>query len=103
VFGSQVNELGPATLAVLEGEVPTASFDRGRLDRGGDLVGLLVEAGVVASKSEGLRLLDQRGLSINDDKLDGAPELDRTMLLHDRWLVVRRGRRQVHLLCFDAG
>jgi tyrosyl-tRNA synthetase len=99
VFGGPVAELPVPTFEVLEGEVPTAAFDRSRLDQG-DLVPLLVDAGVVASKSEALRLVDQRGLSVNDHKLEPGAAVGRQDLLHDRWLVVRKGRRQVHLLAF---
>jgi tyrosyl-tRNA synthetase len=95
--------LEPATLEVLEGEVPTTRVGRAGLDEG-DLVPILVEAGIVRSKSEALRLLEQRGLALNDTKLEGpdGARLSPADLLHDRWAVVRRGRKQVHLLVFDG-
>jgi tyrosyl-tRNA synthetase len=103
VFGGPVAGLEPATLEVLEGEVPTTRVGRAGLDEG-DLVPILVEAGIVRSKSEALRLLEQRGLALNDTKLEGpdGARLSPADLLHDRWAVVRRGRKQVHLLVFDG-
>ena len=102
VFGGLVSELSPSTLRILEDEVPTTRFGRTRLDDDPGLLGLLLEAGVVASRGEGTRLLAQRGLSVNDAKVEPAADLrlDRSALLHDRWTVIRKGRRQVHLLCF---
>ncbi len=57
---------------------------------------LLALTGIVASKSAGRRLIAEGGAYLNNRKVtseDAVP--DRGDLLHDRYLIVRRGKRHV--------
>ena len=101
VFGGDARGLDASTLAVLAHEIPTMAFDRARLDDEGSLVPLLREAGIVASNGEAIRLLNQNGLSLNDSKVGPGAVIERSMLLHDRYLLVRKGKKQVHLFEFS--
>jgi tyrosyl-tRNA synthetase len=103
VFGGSVADLRAETFAMLAAEIPTTSVDRVRLDEPDNLVPLLAEASIVASKSEATRLLKQNGLSLNDAKVAGDVVIDRGRLLHDRYCVVRKGKKAVFLLDFGAG
>ena len=101
VFGGSVSALKSTTFEMLAAEIPTTRFERARLDEAGNLVGLLAEADVVASKSEGTRLLRQNGISVNDDKVGHDATVGRSDLLHDRYTMLRRGKKSVHLLVFE--
>nr|WP_026257482.1 tyrosine--tRNA ligase [Actinopolymorpha alba] len=60
------------------------------------LVDLLVDAGLVPSKSAARRTIEEGGAYINNERVtdpDAVPEASE--LLHGRWLVLRRGRRNV--------
>ncbi len=104
VFGGSVDGLDEGALDLLANEIPHSKHGRTELDREGNLVPLLVDAGVAASKSEANRLLGQNGISINGEKVDADRVLTRSDLLHDRYCVVRKGKKSVYLLSFgDLG
>jgi len=100
VFGGSVSDLRAATFEMLTCELPTTAFDRSRLEDGENLVPLLVEAGVASSRSEAGRLLKQNGIAINDEKVAADAVIDRSRLRHDRFCLIRRGKKSVHLLDF---
>jgi tyrosyl-tRNA synthetase len=102
VFGGSVADLGPGAFEMLVGELPTTSLGRDRLDEAENLVPLLVEAGVAASRSEAGRLLTQKGIALNDVKVAPDAVIDRRALLHDRFCLVRKGKKSMHLLDFGA-
>ncbi|MEM7275897.1 MAG: tyrosine--tRNA ligase [Actinomycetota bacterium] len=102
VFGGSVLDLQPATFAMLAHEIPTTALDRARLEDAENLVPVLVDAGVAASRSEAGRLLGQNGISVNDAKVAADAVLGHGDLLHDRYCVIRKGKKSVHLLDFGS-
>lgn len=102
VFGGSVDALTPDALDMLSGEVPSTSFDRSRLDDADNLVSLLVEGEVASSRSEAGRLLKQNGIALNDVKVAPEDRIDRSRLLHDRFCLVRKGKKAIHLFDFGA-
>ncbi|MEL7156089.1 MAG: tyrosine--tRNA ligase [Actinomycetota bacterium] len=102
IFGGSPNELDAATFEMLAGELPTTALPRQELDQADNLIGLLVAAEVAASKSEAGRLLKQNGISVNEAKVSAGFSIDRSVLLHDRYCVIRKGKRSVHLLDFAS-
>jgi len=59
---------------------------------------LLVRCGLAASKGAARRTVAEGGVSINNvrSEVDSADDpIDASLLLHGRWLVLRRGRRSV--------
>ncbi len=103
VFGGPPDELDDATLETLAAEVPTSRHSRAVLDEPGNLVPVLVAAGVASSRSEAGRLIGQNGISVNGQRVEAGTDLHRAALLHDRWCLVRRGRKAMYLLRFDDG
>ncbi len=77
-----------ASLPVIE----IASNDVGR-----DLVELLADAGAVASRSEGRRLVAQGGLSLNDEAVTEGRALGAEDL-SSGWAMVRRGKKHRFVL-----
>jgi tyrosyl-tRNA synthetase len=88
----------PAVLETLYRE--TGGF-RFRADSVG-LVELLVEAGLFASRGEARRMIQNGGLSVNDARVTDA---DATLpdLVAGEWLVVRIGKRKLHVGRRGAG
>ena len=73
--------------------------------RGTTMNGLLrvfEEHGVLASKGEGRRLLAQGGLYVNDVPAEEGRVLEASDWRFDRWCMVRRGKKQRHLLVKQA-
>lgn len=102
VFGGPVGDLKATTFEMLADEVPSVVLDRSRLDEAENLVPLLVDAEVATSKSEAARLLKQNGIAINDAKVDGDAVIGRSSLLHDRYCMVRKGKKSIFLLDFGG-
>lgn len=100
VFGGPVADLRPSTFEMLAGELPTVTVERSRLGEAENLVPLLVEAGVAASKGEANRLLKQRGIAVNDVKVEPDAVIDHGSLNHDRFCLIRKGKKSMYLLDF---
>jgi tyrosyl-tRNA synthetase len=90
-----VTSLSPEQLAALADEIPTTHTEI----VGQDVIDLLLASGLVTSKGEARRLIGQRGVSVNDDApLGESRELGAEDLLHGRYVMLRKGKRQRHLL-----
>ena len=97
VFGG-TDEPSEAALESLIDEIPTVRLTRAAFEAGVPVVDLLVEAGVVASKGEARRLLGQSGATIGAARPDVAATVGATDLRFGKFLLVRKGKRQVHLV-----
>ncbi len=100
LFGGDPLQASLAALQALSREVPSSSTTRAAL---AGTVEVLAATGLVSSKSDARRQLQQGGLRANgvvlglDDGLDGVP------LLHDRYLLLRKGKRSYHLVEISPG
>jgi tyrosyl-tRNA synthetase len=94
LFGGDPREASPAALAAVAAEVPSTSLEASEsLEAGVDLVPVLVRSGLAASQSDARRQLEQRGISVNGDKADPERRLGTDDLLHGRWVLLRKGKR----------
>lgn len=99
LFGGEVREATASGLQVVAGEVPTAAVDRGQLEGGLALVDALVAVPELASsRGEARRALDQGGVYVNGERADAGRELAPADLLHDRYVLLRRGKKAYALL-----
>ena len=76
-------------------EVPTTTVTRGDLD---DVFGLLSRVGVTASTSEARRTVQQKGLRVNGQTLEEGQTLASKGFLHEKYVLVRKGKTSYHLL-----
>jgi len=90
LFGGDPREASAESLAFVADEVPTTGIERSRLHAGIDLIDLLVEAGVFTSKGEARRTLN--GVAVNSERVTEGRTLGATDLLHDRWILLRKGK-----------
>ncbi|MGY4736647.1 tyrosine--tRNA ligase [Streptomyces sp. ATMOS53] len=92
LFGQgELGDLDERTLAAALSEVPHA-----RVAELGPVVDLFAEVGLVASKSAARRTVKEGGAYVNNDKVtaeDAVPVKED--LLHGRWLVLRRGKKNL--------
>jgi len=97
VFGGS-DEPSEAALESLIDGIPTVRLTRAAFEAGIPVVDLLVEAGVATSKGEARRLLGQGGATIGAARPDVAATIDAGDLRFGKFLLVRKGKRQVHLV-----
>ncbi|AXG77164.1 tyrosine--tRNA ligase [Streptomyces paludis] len=92
LFGQgELTELDEATLGAALSEVPHAT-----VAAPAPVVDLLVETGLAASKSAARRTVKEGGAYVNNVKVADADAVpDRSELLHGRWLVLRRGKKNL--------
>ena len=100
LFGEEIGTLDERTFLDVVGEAPSTVV--ARVPFGGDglpLVDAMVLSGLVASKAEARRTIAQGGAYVNNRRVEDVDHrLGSSQLLHGRYLVLRRGRRQYHLL-----
>jgi tyrosyl-tRNA synthetase len=102
LFGGDLALLDEQSILDVFSDAPSTVLSRNRLDGSGTpLADLLVETGLAASKSQARRTLQQGGAYVNDRQVD---DVDRVIgpadLLSDRYVVLRRGKKDYHLVSF---
>ncbi|MFG2331445.1 tyrosine--tRNA ligase [Streptomyces sp. NPDC048604] len=92
LFGQgELAELDEATLAAALSELPHA-----KVTELGQVVDLFAEVGLVASKSAARRTVKEGGAYVNNVKVAAEDaEVGAGELLHGRWLVLRRGKKNL--------
>ncbi|RDG39672.1 tyrosine--tRNA ligase [Streptomyces corynorhini] len=100
LFGQgELSDLDAATLGAALSEVPHA-----RVAEPVAVVDLLVEAGLAPSKSAARRTVKEGGAYVNNVKVADADAVPgRAELLHGRWLVLRRGKKNLAAIEVAAG
>ncbi len=103
LFGEDIASLDAETLLEVFDDAPSSTLARHALEAAGPeatrLVEVLASSGLCGSKGEARRLIDSGGIYLNNTKVDSA---ERTLgtedLLAGRFVLLRRGRRDYHLL-----
>ena len=100
LFGEEVAALDETTLLAVFAEAPATVVSRAALAGDGlSLVQALADCGLSPSRSAARTAVEQGGAYVNNRRAVG---IDRRLttddLLHDRYVVLRRGRRDHHLL-----
>ena len=101
LFGGELGGLDGPTLLEVFAEAPATSRPRAELEGEGGLglVELLVDTGLVASKSAARTAIEQGGVYVNNRReADVDRRLGPSDLLVGSYLVLRRGKRSYHLV-----
>ena len=99
LFGEEIAGLSEKMLLAVTQDAPTTLLSRQELVDGLVLVDALVRTGLAKSKGEARRTIDQGGAYVNNVRIsDAAHALGTGDLLHDRYVVLRKGRRDVHIV-----
>lgn len=99
LFGGDPTVASIEALRAVASEVPSSMVSSADLE---DTFGLLARAGVVASNSEARRTVQQKGLKVNGKTLEDGETLASKGILHDRWVLVRKGKTSYHLFEVSA-
>ena len=93
LFGGSPAGASQQALEFLAGEVPTSSFAPGA-----DLAHALAATPLASSLSDARRTIAQGAASVNGEVVAEDRPLVEADLLYSRWLLLRKGKRNYHLL-----
>jgi tyrosyl-tRNA synthetase len=77
-------------------DMPTTFIDESRLRAGIDVVTLFTECGLVASKSEGRRLVAQGGAAVGDKPVSGIEQLVTIQDMESGRVLLKKGKKTFH-------
>jgi tyrosyl-tRNA synthetase len=98
LFGGPAAGASARALEFLSGEVPSSPFTAGVT-----LAAALAGTPLCSSLSDARRTIDQGAASVNGTVVREDRPLTGADLLHDRWLLLRKGKRNYHVLEATAG
>jgi tyrosyl-tRNA synthetase len=98
LFAESIADLDEATLMQVVADAPSSNVARSELVAGVDAAELLVRTELASSLGEARRFIEQGGVYVNNVRVEPGAKVDASQLLHDRYVLVRRGRRQLHLV-----
>jgi tyrosyl-tRNA synthetase len=98
LFGESIVELDEATLLQVVADAPSSNVARSELDDGIDIAELLARCELATSHGEARRFVEQGGVYVNNVRVEVGAKVDASQLLHGRYVILRRGRRQMHLV-----
>jgi tyrosyl-tRNA synthetase len=98
LFSEAIAELDEAMLLTVVADAPSSTWGREELLAGVDPADLLVRCALAKSKGEARRFVEQGGVYVNNVRVTGDEAVTLDRALHGKYLVVRRGRRELHLV-----
>jgi tyrosyl-tRNA synthetase len=103
LYSQKVASLDEASLLDVFSEAPSSTMARTCLDgEAASLVEVLTATGLAKSKGAARTLMTQGGVYLNDQRVsDVEARLAHGDLLFDRYVVLRRGKQDYHLVSFE--
>jgi tyrosyl-tRNA synthetase len=99
LFGEEIAGLSEDLLLAVTEDAPSTEVARTEVLEGLSLVDALERTGLVTSKGEARRAIDQGGAYVNNRRAtETARVLGHDDLLHDRYVILRKGRHDIHVL-----
>ncbi|CAB4572099.1 unannotated protein [freshwater metagenome] len=95
LFGGDPTVASADALGVVAREVPATVMSRSGLD---DLVAILNQTGLASSNGDARRGLQQKAFRANGRPLEAENSLSEVGLLHGRYILLRKGKTNFHLL-----
>lgn len=100
LFGGALDGLTALEIEDIFADVPSSMLPRERFSGTGlAVVDLLTDSGVTQSKGEARRAVSEGGINLNNKRVtEAAQAITNADLLEGRFLVIRRGRKNYHLV-----
>ncbi len=95
LFGGDPALLDHDMLRVLQREVPATTLTLREVP---DVLSMVVKTGLATSNSDARRTAAQRGYSVNGQHVDASSQVSDLARLHDRFLLLRKGKTTFHLV-----
>ncbi|HZK57670.1 MAG TPA: tyrosine--tRNA ligase [Clostridia bacterium] len=80
----------------LGGSVPSTEISKNEFVDGMDIITLLSEVGLIPSRGEGRRLIQQGGITVNEDRITDIGTLITPDSFEDNTLMIRKGKKTYH-------
>lgn len=80
----------------LGGSVPTTDIPKSELAEGMDIISLLMKAELIPSRGEGRRLIQQGGVTINDEKITDMNTMITLDFFKEDTLMIKKGKKTYH-------
>lgn len=80
--------------------MPSTTLDKSEIEKGINILDLLLKTGLVPSKAEGRRLIQQGGLLIGDAKVENFELCVGPDSFTDNSLVIRKGKKTFHRIVY---
>jgi len=101
LYSEDLAALDEETLLMALADAPSSEVARSILDAGWPVVDALVQSGLVASKAQARTTVAQGGAYLNNRRVrEPEQQVAAEDLIAGRYLVLRRGRRELHLVRF---
>ncbi len=99
LFTKEIASLSEDMLLAVTEDAPSSELSQQSVGEGLSLVDALVQSGLAKSRSDARRTIEGGGAYVNNvQQSDVARVLGPDDLLHDRYILVRKGRHDVHVL-----
>jgi tyrosyl-tRNA synthetase len=99
LFNEEIAGLSEDMLLAVTADAPTTELPRAALLDGFGLVDALERSGLAKSRADARKLIEGRGVYVNNVRQeDVARTLGPDDLLHDRYVVLRKGKQSVHII-----
>ena len=98
LFTPEISELDARTLGGVLADAPTTTVARSALEGGMPVVDALIQSGLASSRREARQLLSQGSVYVNGHRVAEERTLVQADTLHERWIVLRRGKANQHVL-----
>lgn len=76
--------------------IPSTHMDRVKFEAGMGLLDLLLELGLIPSKAEGRRLIQQNGIAVQDETVTDVNKVITLEAFTDQSLMIRKGKKVFH-------
>ncbi len=76
--------------------MPTTEIALEKIEKGIDIVSLLIEANLASSKSDAKRLIDQGGIAVNGGKIESAGVIISLDNFDESKLIIKKGKKIYH-------
>jgi tyrosyl-tRNA synthetase len=100
LYSEDASLLTADILEAVSKDVPKTLFTLRELEEGIELVDTLAAANLAKSKKDARTIISQGGAYINNRRADASDSINRKDLIDGRFILLRRGRREVNLLEF---
>jgi tyrosyl-tRNA synthetase len=98
LFTADIARLDPGTLEGALADAPTTPVDPAALEEGLDVLSALLQSQLARSRGDARRLLSEGAVYVNGTRVDPGRTLTDSDALHGRWIVLRRGKTNQHVL-----
>jgi tyrosyl-tRNA synthetase len=102
LFTDKIADLDRPTLASALGDAPSTPVAGAVLSEGMPIVDALRLSGLATSNKNARQLLQQNRVSVNGHRVGEDHRLTAGDALHGRWIVLRRGKANQHVLVVDG-